>query len=358
MKRNQFSHTWKLMTPAFLLLVLFVLILSGLFFRWDGGVMWLIILLLVLLVVIQCILVYRSNVALSRLRAFAEKAERNQLQNEDFKAPFPDNDLGEVAQHIIRLYKCLSEAKEALFIEKEKITLEQEEKNKLKRQLTQNIAYELRPPVSRIHNDLDRLINNPDLPRTQLIATLNECHVQSNRLSKLLNDISLLTRLDENSDGFRKKVIDVSSIVRRVIDDSVAALQEQEVRVHNELNRPLPIYGNEGLVYSIFKNLLNNVIAHAGKGVEVWITCYQEDGQFYYFHFSNNGVGLDSRHLSHLFRRFYRAELNQIDGQPGAGLGLSIVKNAVLFHGGNICVRNRREGGLEFEFSFSNVIQE
>lgn len=358
MVRNRFSTPWKFMAPVFLLLALFVLILSGLLFRWEGDILWLILLLLVLLAVIQCILVYRSNVALSRLRDFAGKAERNQLQSEDFNTPFPDNDLGEVAQHIVKLYKRLSETKEALFIEKEKMSLEQEEKNKLKRQLTQNIAYELRPPISRMHSNLESLINDPDVSCEQLRVTLDACYVQSNRLTKLLNDISLLTRLDEHSEGFRRKVIDVTQIVRRVIEDSEEPLRAQSILVHNELGRPLPIYGNEGLVYSIFKNLLNNVIAHAGKGVEVWITCYQEDAQFYYFHFSNNGFGLDSRHLSYLFRRFYRAELNHIEGQPGAGLGLSIVKNAVLFHGGDICVHNRNEGGLEFEFSFSNVVCE
>ncbi len=357
MKRNLFSLTWKLMAPVLLVLTLCVFIISGLFPHSAEDTLWLFVLLFVLLALLQCIWVYRSNVALLRLRNFAGKAERNQLQHEDFNTSFPDNDLGEVAQHIVKLYKHLSETKEALFIEKEKMHLEQEEKNKLKRQLTQNIAYELRPPVSSIHTYLEELIRHPDISREELRATLDQCFTQSSRLSKLVNDISLLTRLDENSEGFRKKVIDITQVVRRVLDDSGDLLKKQLIAVHNELNRPLPVYGNEGLVYSIFKNLLNNVMVHAGEGVEVWISCYQEDAQFYYFHFSNSGIGLDSRHLSHLFRRFYRAELNH-DGELGSGLGLSIVKNAVLFHGGEISVRNRKGGGLDFEITFSNVITE
>ncbi len=359
MIRNQFSFAWKLMIPVFILLALFMLITTGVFHGWAANILWLIALILLLIAVIQCVFIYRTDVALSQLRDFARKAENNQLQTSDFHIPFPENELGDVAQHIIKLYKRLTETKEALYTEKEKMALQQEEKNSLKRQLTYQIAYELKAPVRCIQKDLETLAADRQMSHEKISPLLDECFRQSSHLHKLVNEISLLTHLDEPGDHFRKKTIDVSTIVKRVLDENAGRFKECEIRIHNELNRPLPISGNEGLIYTLFQHLLDNTIAHAGKGVDVWINCHQEDDQFYYFHFANNGKDIDPRHLSNLFARFYRTNMDYVNGQPaGTGLGLAIVKNTVLYHGGDIRAYNRKEGGLEFEFTLNNVIHE
>ena len=107
------------------------------------------------------------------------------------------------------------------------------------------------------------------------------------------------------------------------------------------------------MVYSIFRNLIDNSISYAGRGTTIFINCFRSDEKFLYISFSDNGVGVDDKYLNRLFERFYRIDKGRSRKLGGTGLGLSIVKNAVVLHGGSISVKNRVEGGLEFIFTLA-----
>jgi two-component system phosphate regulon sensor histidine kinase PhoR len=112
------------------------------------------------------------------------------------------------------------------------------------------------------------------------------------------------------------------------------------------------IHGNRTLLYSIFRNLAENSIAYAGDNVEIVVRCYSESDDAYFIEFHDNGVGVDEKHLVRIFERFYRVSEGRTRVTGGSGLGLSIVKNAVLFHKGSIVAKNRAEGGLSFLITF------
>jgi signal transduction histidine kinase len=129
-------------------------------------------------------------------------------------------------------------------------------------------------------------------------------------------------------------------------------LQSKDIIIYSTVPQDYTISGNENLLYSVFRNLVDNVISHAGESITIRISKCSEDGKFAYFSFSDNGVGIeDEKHLNRLFERFYRVGEGRTRETGGSGLGLSIVKNAIAFHGGTITVKNRMEGGLEFLFS-------
>ena len=120
--------------------------------------------------------------------------------------------------------------------------------------------------------------------------------------------------------------------------------------LNNSLPQDIVIQGVPSLIYSIFRNLMDNAVNYAGEGTVVQISAEPTDDSWV-FRFSDNGVGIAPEHLPRLFERFYRIDKGRSRSLGGTGLGLAIVKNAVLLHGGAITVSPADKGGLAFEFT-------
>ncbi|MCP9612089.1 sensor histidine kinase [Coprobacter tertius] len=228
---------------------------------------------------------------------------------------------------------------------------QQEEESRLKKQLTQNIAHELKTPVSSIQGYMETIISNPSLSNEKRVIFLERCYAQTIRLTGLLQDISILNRIDESNDLFDMESIDLGLIINEVINDTIVQLEEKHMRVEISVPENAIINGNHSLLYSIFRNLTDNTIAYAGENTQVSINCYLQDANYYYFSFSDNGPGVSEEHLNRLFERFYRVDKGRSRKLGGTGLGLAIVKNAVIFHKGEILAKNKLDGGLEFLFT-------
>ena len=227
------------------------------------------------------------------------------------------------------------------------------EQARLKKQLTQNIAHELKTPVSSIQGYLETIVNNPDLSRDKLDQFIARSYAQSNRLTHLLSDISLLTRMEEAPNMTEKESVNLYQMVQNIFNEVALQLEEKQIKTQNLLPANLYIKGNPSLLYSIFRNLTDNVIAYAGTDINITIRCFRQGEKFYYFSFADTGIGVTSEHLGRLFERFYRVDKGRSRKLGGTGLGLAIVKNAVLLHEGSIFAKNNPEGGLEFIFTLS-----
>ena len=227
------------------------------------------------------------------------------------------------------------------------------EQARLKKQLTQNIAHELKTPVSSIQGYLETIVNNPDLSRDKLDQFIARSYAQSNRLTHLLSDISLLTRMEEAPNMTEKESVNLHQMVQNIFNEVALQLEEKQIKTQNLLPANLNIKGNPSLLYSIFRNLTDNVIAYAGTDIHITIRCFRQGEKFYDFSFADTGIGVTSEHLGRLFERFYRVDKGRSRKLGGTGLGLAIVKNAVLLHEGSIFAKNNPEGGLEFIFTLS-----
>ena len=180
---------------------------------------------------------------------------------------------------------------------------------------------------------------------------LERCYAQSTRLTGLLQGISVLNRMDEAGDLFDMTEIDLTKLITDIKRESEQRMNEKHIACRLRLPDSALIHGNYSLLYSIFRNLFDNSIAYAGENITITVNCYRQDEKFYYFNFSDNGVGVEEEHINRIFERFYRVDTGRSRKLGGTGLGLSIVKNAVLFHKGQISAKSTPGKGIHFLFT-------
>lgn len=232
----------------------------------------------------------------------------------------------------------------------------QEEESRMKRQLTQNVAHELKTPVSSIQGYLETIISNPDLTAEKRQFFLERCYSQSSRLTGLLRDISVLNRMDEASEMFDLSDVNIPKLIAEIRKECSKEMEEKKITSEVILPGNPVIYGNYSLLYSIFRNLYDNAIAYAGEGSKITVNCYKEDPKFYYFSFADNGVGIPEEHINRIFERFYRVDKGRSRKVGGTGLGLSIVKNSINFHKGQISAKSSQGNGITFFFTLKKRI--
>ena len=302
----------------------------------DQHYLWFTLVAVLILVFILYRFVSRLGDNIAKLRLFASRADHNESLDTEDLVGFSGDELGEIAERIIKMYKRLKRTKE--------------EQNVLKRQLTQNIAHELKTPVASIQGYLETVLENPNINEATKQQFLERCYAQSQRLASLLHDISTLNRLDDAPEMVDFETVDINVMITNIIKDTTLQLAERKMAFDNRLPQGVVVRGNQSLLYSVFRNLTDNTIAYAGEGTTITLSASADDDSWN-FTFSDNGVGVPYEHLPRLFERFYRVDKGRSRKMGGTGLGLAIVKNSVLLHGGTITVNNNITGGLRFDFT-------
>ena len=226
----------------------------------------------------------------------------------------------------------------------------EQEKDILKRQLTNNINHELKTPVASIQVCLETLLSGIDLSEDKKMELIERCYTNNERLRRLLNDVSLITRMEDGSALISKERIVVNDIINEIAEELEIMPKEERLNLHTDFDEQVVIDGNISLIGSIFRNLTENAIAYS-EGRNIYISLLENNDEECRISFEDDGKGVQEGQLPRLFERFYRVDKGRSRQKGGTGLGLAIVKHAVQFHGGTIKVSNRPNGGLRFEFS-------
>ena len=217
-----------------------------------------------------------------------------------------------------------------------------EKSSMLKKQMTSNIAHELRTPVTSIRGYLETLLACPDMPQEKKNAFIQRAYNQTLRLSELISDMALISKIEEKSSNFSKADIDFYDVAKEVFDEFSEKAAAVGVAMENMIIPGSQMLANRTLIYSILRNLVENSLKYAGTDFTIHLESFFIPSEnCYYITYYDTGAGVSEEHLERIFERFYRVSEGRTRDDGGSGLGLSIVKHAVQYHGGTVALDSK-----------------
>lgn len=295
--------------------------------------------------------------SLRMLKSFAIKASSDPNFTVTDEVVFPHNELGDISTEIVNIYN--QRTLEMQNREKEHIVALHavEEKERIKRDLTGNINHELKTPVGVIQGYIDTIMDSPDMDDATRNRFLEKVQVNVHRLTDLINDITAITKIESG-----RKLVNIEAInfhdfcfsFANIVDESNVLKDKMTFSYDIPLN--CVVLGNASLLNTVFLNLVKNAAAYS-EGTVCRLIYSKQDEDFYYFKFYDNGIGVPSQHLPHMFERFYRVNSGRSRSTGGTGLGLAIVEVTIQSLGGGISVAHHFPTGLEFNFHLPKAKQ-
>ena len=204
--------------------------------------------------------------------------------------------------------------------------------------------------MTSIRGYLETLVDNPQMDEAKKGQFIDRAYRQTLRLSDLIRDISLITKMEEAPQTLKKEHLGMRHLTCEVIEEFAGTIAAQGVKVENTIADDVCILGNQSLLYALLRNLVENSLRYGGPGITIHIECSLYDGMANFFYY-DTGKGVSDEHLGKIFERFYRIPEEDSHRSEGSGLGLSIVKNAVAFHRGTISAHHLQPHGLAFRFT-------
>ena len=284
-----------------------------------------------------------TNTILKPLKSFREFISVLKSGEKDFsKIKFTNDEYGQVGKMLADTLDELEDAK------------------RYKQELSHNISHELKTPVTGIRGYLETILSDKDIDKELMLKFVDKAYLQTLRLVSLINDVSIINKMDEGAKYYKTERINIYKCLLDVREELGYKLKEHNIKFEQLISTELTITGCYQLIYSLFKNLVDNTIEHGGDNTTITINAGVENKGEYApygikFTYSDTGKGVPDEALAKLFERFYRIESGRVRTMGGSGLGLAIVKNAVLFHKGKIEVMNREGGGLVFKFTLMSM---
>ncbi|MCR4436890.1 MAG: HAMP domain-containing sensor histidine kinase [Clostridiales bacterium] len=211
-------------------------------------------------------------------------------------------------------------------------------------------SHELRTPLSVIGTNLELVLGNGEESVSSQIKWLENIQAETQRMTKLVNDLLFLARADSGEEALPMDRFDLADMVKKVILPFEPIFSGKGIRL--KVNGPDHIlyYGNEGRLGQLIAILLDNAIKHTPRGGEVAISLVDAE-DFVEIEVSDTGEGIPKEHLDKIFHRFYRVDPSRSRNQGGSGLGLAIAQCIVGEHNGSIAALSKDTPGAVFKIT-------
>ena len=220
----------------------------------------------------------------------------------------------------------------------------------MRKDFVDNVSHELRTPLTVLSGYIETFTDQDDItPRWKRAFT--QMQSQTKRMNALVNDLLLLSNLENNKQVAKNQIIDMANLMNQIFDDARAYNLDYGHTLNLDIDSQCDLIGSDMEIASAFSNLITNAIKYTPKGGIITIG-WHEDGDHAYFSVQDNGIGIDPKHLPRLTERFYRVDSARSRQTGGTGLGLAIVKHVLMQHNAHLEITSIENEGSTFTAVF------
>ena len=258
------------------------------------------------------------------------------LENIDIKCAYPE------LEPLLNRISC--QAKQLLEDKKEI-----EKNSSLRQEFTSNVTHEMKTPLHVIAG-YSELMKEGMVKDEEVKKFSSKIYLESYRLTKLVDDILKLSKLDNGVLDEEKKYISLDSIAKNVIDSLIPIADERGISIHSKLDS-VEIFGSADIIHSLIYNLVENAIKYNKDNGDIDVIVEKRRSKKTLI-ITDTGIGIPSNEIDRIFERFYRVDKSRSREIGGTGLGLSIVKHAAIVHDAKIDVESTIGEGTTFTVTF------
>jgi signal transduction histidine kinase len=227
-----------------------------------------------------------------------------------------------------------------------KMTLEEIKKSEaLRREFVANVSHELRTPLTSIRSYAETLTDYHDIPKEMENDFLHVILNESDRMTKIVQDLLTLSRFDAGSDLLTIDEFSLEQSIRDVNDAIALEAKKHGHEISISVGKDLPrISGDKARIEQVLLNILTNAVKYTPDGGKIEVTG-SRTGNKVCIKIKDNGIGIPEEDISRIFDRFYRVDKARSRESGGTGLGLSIAREIVVKHGGDIRIESTAGSG-------------
>ena len=220
------------------------------------------------------------------------------------------------------------------------------EKDRLRQQMTADIAHELRTPLTVIAGYAESMKEGVLAPTEDRLALI---HHEIEHLQRLVEDLRTLSRADAGELALNRQLISPTDLLNQVAATYHHQAEQKQINLSLGIEPDLSnILVDETRLMQVMGNLVSNAIRHTPEGGQINLNGHRYESRWVALKVSDTGPGIAAEDLPHVFERFYRADESRADSDGGSGLGLAIAKAIVEAHKGSIEVESKIEQGTVF----------
>ena len=217
------------------------------------------------------------------------------------------------------------------------------EQEKVRKQLTSDIAHEIRTPITNVKSHLEAIIDGVWEPTTERLESIKD---EVERLSQIVLDFRQLCSYDDKRIILNKTNINLKILIERTVESFSGQLLEKNIEVFIE-GEEVFVNVDRNKIGQVFVNLISNAIRYSNIGGKINIKVESIDGKGK-VSISDQGIGIGKQHIPYIFERLYRTDESRARATGGSGIGLTITKSIIDAHGGEISVESEEGKGSTF----------